>query len=128
MLASPAQVLQRAFFIGIRACCHHRIRDNGYGVRHIAVVHYRLLDVPFSHCPNMLVAIGRHYVQHFQLMLQYDGIGLIINEFQRRTAAPNIVPVRCPVAIEPMPVLIEDRFSQRIEDSSPLVCLVVPVP
>ena len=62
--------------------------------------------------PNELVPVGGHDVEHHQFVLKDLGIGLIVYEAQIGTSAPYVIPVGCPVAVVPMPVFVQYRFSQ----------------
>ena len=81
------------------------VRLHRYRCRHIAVVYLYITAI--GDCPNALVAISRHHIEHDKLVLQHLGIRLTIDERKHGTATPNVITIGSAITVVPMPVLIK---------------------
>ena len=105
-----AEVSGRTFLARIRTpASTPDVRNNLDRRWDVGIVDFVLFTL--SGGPNELVPVGGHDVEHHQFVLKDLGIGLIVYEAQSGTA-PHIIPVGCPVAVVPMPVFVQYRFSQ----------------
>ena len=63
----------------------------------------------------MLITVRGHHIEHNKLMLEDHGVGLVIHKAQHGTASPDIIAIRRPVAVKPVPVFIQHCLAERLE-------------
>jgi hypothetical protein len=63
----------------------------------------------------MLITVGSHHIEHDKLMLEYHSIGLVIHKAQLGTTSPDIISIRCPIAVKPVPVFIQHCLAEGLE-------------
>ncbi len=83
------------------------VRLHGHRGRHVAVVDRG--GLAGHRRPDRGVAIGRHDVEHLELVPEHVGVALAIHEPEPGAAAPDVVAVGGPEAVVPVPVLVGHR-------------------
>ncbi len=75
------------------------VADHGNRVRKIAVVNFDRLSV--GCCPDHVVAVGRHHVQHFQLTFLNHKVCLPVDKLQTGPTAKDAVAVGRSIDVVP---------------------------